>query len=118
MSEERVPLKLVAAKLGVSRATLWRVTRSSLPDFPAPLKHRGRVYWRSVDLPVLEAAYANFGGRTVFERDRKHEQARTARAAAAAAPKPRRIKAKQSDLRQADLFGEDAPPISDERKMR
>jgi hypothetical protein len=82
------------------------------------VKHRGRVYWRRSDLPALEAAHAKFAGRSVFERDRKHEKARAQRQALTPKAKPRRIKAKQNDVRQIDLFSDDARTTGEDGQSR
>jgi hypothetical protein len=105
MGDDLIPLKRIAARLGVSRATLWRVTRSS--GFPAPVKMLGRIYWRACDLPDMEAALDRFQGRSAFERERRHAKARQAatKAMAAVAKKPKRVRTPIGALAQPDLFG-------------
>lgn len=110
MGDDLIPLKRVSARLGVSRATLWRVSRS--PGFPAPQKVLGRIYWRACDLSEMEVALDRFQGRSAFERERRHAKARQAatKAMAAAAKKTRRVRSAISALAQPDLFGAAAAP--------
>lgn len=69
-SGELVPMKLVAGALGVSRQTLWRASRSSIPGFPPPTIVRRRVYWQRLELAALEAAMLRYEGRQRFEVNR------------------------------------------------
>jgi predicted DNA-binding transcriptional regulator AlpA len=110
MDDDLIPLKRIAAQLGVSRATLWRVSRSA--GFPPPLKMLGRVFWRKRDLSAMEAALDRFQGRSAFERERRHAKACQAvtRAIAAATKKPKRLQTRANTLQQPDLFG--APAAS------
>jgi predicted DNA-binding transcriptional regulator AlpA len=105
MDDDLIPLKRITGRLGISRATLWRVSRSA--GFPAPVKVLGRVYWRARDLLEMEAALDRFQGRSAFERERRHAKARQAAttAMAAAAKKPKRVRSPVSALAQPDLFG-------------
>lgn len=105
MDDDLIPLKRISVRLGVSRATLWRVSRC--PGFPAPVKILGRIYWRACDLPEMEAALDRFQGRSVFERERRRAKARQAatKAMAAAAKKPKRARLPINALAQPDLFG-------------
>lgn len=105
MDDDLIPLKRVTARLGVSRATLWRVSRSS--GFPAPVKILGRVYWRGCDLPEMETALDRYQGRSAFERERRHAKACQAatKAMAAVAKKSRRLRTTMNTLAQPDLFG-------------
>lgn len=107
MDADLVPLKRVAAELSVSRATLWRASRSNIPGFPAATKQRGRSFWRREDLPALEMALDVFQGRGAFERARRHSKAckALARVVASRATHPQRRKQPATDLRQPDLFG-------------
>lgn len=97
-----VPQKRIAAELGVSRSSLWRASRSSIPDFPAPVVLRARVYWLSTDLPALRLAMERFQGRKAFEKERRHAKVRAALVEAAGL-KPKRRK-QATALRQPDLF--------------
>lgn len=110
MDDDLIPLKRITARLGVSRATLWRVSRS--PGFPAPVKTLGRIYWRACDLPGMEAALDRFQGRSAFERERRHAKARQAasKAMAAAAMKSKRVRSAIGGLAQLDLFAAAATP--------
>jgi predicted DNA-binding transcriptional regulator AlpA len=110
MDEDFIPLKRIAAQLGVSRATLWRVSRSA--GFPLPLKVLGRVFWRKRDLAAMEAALDRYQGRGAFERERRHAKACKAAtsAMAAAFKQPKRLRTKANTLQQPDLFG--APTAS------
>jgi len=103
--KDLVPQKRIAAELGVSRSSLWRASRSSIPGFPPPIVVRARVYWQRSDLPALKAALDRFQGRKAFEKERRHAKARAALAEAT------RLKAKRRKgtaiLRQPDLFGGD-----------
>ncbi len=107
MDGEVIPLKQVAAELGVSRATLWRASRSGIAGFPAPTNQRGRTFWRREELSALEAALDVFRGRGAFERARRHARACNALAQVVAnrAARPQRRKQVASELRQPDLFG-------------
>ena len=110
MNDDFIPLKRLIAQLGVSRATFWRVSRTS--GFPAPVKILGRIYWRGSDLAAMEAALDRFQGRGVFERERRHAKARQAamKAMAAHAKKPKRVRVRIGPLSQPDLFGGPAAP--------
>ncbi|MEQ1708833.1 MAG: hypothetical protein ABL864_10960 [Terricaulis sp.] len=105
--DDIIPLKRVAANLGISRSSLWRACKSNIPDVPPPLVVRGRVYWRRSDLPELEAALARYPGRVAFERECRHAKARVAlaEAIAASARRKRIAKRRVPDVRQPDLFG-------------
>lgn len=103
--KDLVPQKRVAADLGISRSSLWRASRSSIPDFPPPIVLRARVYWREADLPALKAALERFQGRKAFEKQQRHAKARAALAEATGL-KPKRRKG-TANLRQPDLFGGD-----------
>jgi predicted DNA-binding transcriptional regulator AlpA len=103
MNNDFIPLKRVAAELGVSRATFWRVSRSV--DFPRPTRIRGRVFWRKHDLPAMETALDAFQGRSAFERIRRQDKAREAATKAMAAiRKPKRRQTRESAPQQLDLF--------------
>lgn len=112
MKDDFVPLKRVAAEIGVSRATLWRASKCSIPGFPSPHIARGRVFWRIADLPALEAALDSFQGRSAFERGRRHAKAckALAQVVATRTKKARRGTQVATDLRQPDLF--DGPEMS------
>jgi predicted DNA-binding transcriptional regulator AlpA len=104
MNDDFIPLKRIAAQLGVSRATFWRVSCDA--DFPAPQKIRGRVFWRRRDLPAMEAALDAFQGRSAFERNRRQAKAREAATKAMAAiKKPKRRLTSTTPPQQLDLFG-------------
>ncbi|MBL8537950.1 MAG: hypothetical protein JNM59_11155 [Hyphomonadaceae bacterium] len=105
MDDDHIPLKRIAARLGVSRATLWRVSRSG--EFPPARKIFGRLYWREGDLAAMERALDAFQGRSVFERERRHAKACQAatKAMAAKVKKPKRVRARTDALAQPDLFG-------------
>lgn len=100
--KDLVPQKRVAAELGVSRSSLWRASRGSIPGFPPPVLLRARVYWLRTDLPALKAALERFQGRRAFEEERRHAKARAA-VAEATGLKPKRRK-RGVALRQPDLF--------------
>lgn len=110
MDDDLIPLKRITARLGVSRATLWRVSRS--PGFPAPVKMLGRIYWRACDLPEMEASLDRYQGRSAFERERRHAKARQAvtKAMAAAAKRSKCVRSPINALAQPDLFGAAAAP--------
>lgn len=110
MDDELIPLKRLTGRLGVSRATLWRVSRSA--GFPAPVKVLGRIYWRACDLPEMEAGLDRFQGRSAFERDRRHAKAykTAAKVVAANVKKQRRVRVRIGPLAQPDLFGAAAAP--------
>ncbi len=101
--KDLIPQKRIAAELGVSRSSLWRASRSALSGFPAPIVLRGRVYWRTTDLPALKAALERFQGRSAFEKARRHAKARATLAEAAGLKRKRRKRA--ASLCQPDLFG-------------
>lgn len=71
LREQCLSLTETAYELAISRWTLWRASRSDLPDFPAPVIVSRRVYWTKTDLERLEAAIMFFQGRCVFDRQRK-----------------------------------------------
>lgn len=118
MDDDLIPLKRVAAELGVSRATLWRVSRSAA--FPPALRVLGRVYWRSTDLKTMEAALDRFKGRCAFERERRNAKVHAALVEAAAGGKKRKRPKTPAGfaVRQPDLFGgAEAPaPAGAERR--
>jgi predicted DNA-binding transcriptional regulator AlpA len=58
--QDVIPQKRVAYEVGVSQTTLWRALKSDLPNFPAPVVIRKKVYWRKADLPALEDALMSF----------------------------------------------------------
>lgn len=66
-----VPLKQVAAQLGVSRATIWRARTSGIAGFPAPVMLSRYVFWKRSDLERLEDALLRYQGRVKFEAGRK-----------------------------------------------
>jgi predicted DNA-binding transcriptional regulator AlpA len=106
MKKDLIPQKRVAAKLGVSRCTLWRAVRSNIPGFPPPQKIRSRVFWREAELPTLKEAMERFGGRGAFEVVRRHAKARSALIQAATACKAPHKRGARRSLPQPDLFGE------------
>ena len=110
MDDDLIPLKRIAARLGISRATLWRVSRT--PGFPPPVRMLGRIYWREPDLADMEAALDCFQGRSAFERERRRAKACQAatKARAAVARKSRRLRPTTNTLAQPDLFGGPAAP--------
>lgn len=110
MCDDLIPLKRVMGRLGVSRATFWRLTKTA--GFPPPAKMLGRIYWRERDLPDMEAALDCFQGRSAFERERRHAKACQAatKAKAAVAKKSRRLRTTMNTLAQPDLFGGPAAP--------
>jgi hypothetical protein len=69
--QELIAQKRVAYEMGVSQTTLWRASRSDLPNFPPPVVIRKKIYWRKADLAALEDALMYYQGRGVFERGRK-----------------------------------------------
>lgn len=105
MDDDLIPLKRLAARLGVSRATLWRASQCA--GFPPALRLRGRLFWRGADLGAMEAALDRFQGRGAFERERRHAKACKAatRAMVAAIKKPKRLRTTANTLQQPDLFG-------------
>jgi predicted DNA-binding transcriptional regulator AlpA len=115
--KDLVPQKRIAAELGVSRSSLWRASRSSIPGFPPPVVLRARVYWLRTDLPALKAALDQFQGRKAFEKERRHAKARAALAEATGL-KPKRRKG-TAILGQTDLFGGDdvAAPSGAEARL-
>jgi len=98
--DELVPLKKVLGALGVSRATLWRVSRT-VPSFPSPTVVRSRVYWRASDLSVLKDAIASYSGRGAFERERRFARLRDERDALR---KRQRTRRGRVQLECPDLF--------------
>lgn len=114
--KDLVPQKRIAAELGVSRSSLWRASRSSIPGFPPPIVLRARVYWQRSDLPALKAALDRFQGRKAFEKERRHAKACAALAEATGLKSKRRTRAAM--IRQPDLFGETdaAAPIGAEKR--
>jgi hypothetical protein len=101
-----MPLKRVVTLLGVSRASLWRASKSGIPGFPPPITLRGRVYWRENDLPVLKAALLRYQGRYAFEHERRLAKLRAARSEARSDKKKKRpASLAASGIRQPDLFG-------------
>lgn len=105
MDDDLIPLKRIAARLGISRATLWRVSRTA--GFPPSVRMLGRIYWRERDVADMEAALDCFQGRSVFECQRRHAKACqvATKARAAVAKKPRRLRTTANTLAQPDLFG-------------
>jgi predicted DNA-binding transcriptional regulator AlpA len=105
MDDDLIPLKRLAARLGVSRATLWRVSRSGA--FPQARRVGGRIYWREADVAQMEEALDAFQGRSAFERERRRAKACQAatKAMAAQIKKPKRMRAQTDSLAQPDLFG-------------
>lgn len=69
-----IPLKRVAEEVGMSRTSLWRATRSDIPDFPPPVVIRRLVYWKRQDMERLDAALLRYRGRVDFERQREAKQ--------------------------------------------
>lgn len=110
MDDDLIPLKRIVARLGVSRATLWRVSRTA--GFPPAVRMLGRIYWRERDLSDMEAALDCFQGRSSFERARRHAKACQAatKARAAVPKKSRRLRTTANTLAQPDLFGGPAAP--------
>lgn len=102
-SDDLIPLKRLAVRLGVSRATLWRVSRTAA--FPAPVRVLGRIYWRASDLPAMETALDRFQGRSAFERERRHAKACQAATTAAVAAKSKRTRLQTKTPAQPDLSG-------------
>ncbi len=74
LREQCLSLTETAYELAISRWTLWRASRSDLPDFPQPIVVSRRVYWRKSDLGRLEDAIMFFEGRCAFDRKRKAAQ--------------------------------------------
>jgi len=109
--KDLIPQKRVMAELEISRSSLWRAMHSNIEGFPAPTIVRGRLYWRSSDLPALRAALDQFPGRKAFERERRHARAVAARAET----KGLRAKTRKAKLSaaQPDLFGEADKPAPD-----
>lgn len=68
---ELVPLKQVAAQLGVSRATIWRARMSGIAGFPAPVMVSRYVFWKRSELERLEDALLRYQGRVKFESRRE-----------------------------------------------
>ncbi len=110
MDGDLIPLKRIAARLGVSRATFWRLSRAD--GFPPAARMLGRVYWRERDLADMEAMLDRFEGRGAFERARRHAKAckAAAKAKAAVAKKFGRLRTRTNTLAQPDLFGGPAAP--------
>ena len=101
--DELVPLKKVLGALGVSRATLWRASKS-VASFPAPTLVGGRVYWRSNELGTLRDSLDAFRGRNAFEREQRFERLKAAKTNAAASRRSR-SKLEGASVQQPDLFG-------------
>jgi predicted DNA-binding transcriptional regulator AlpA len=74
LRQECLSLTETAYELAVSRSTLWRASRSNLPDFPEPVIVSRQVYWKKSDLARLEDAMMFFEGRCAFDRKRKAAQ--------------------------------------------
>lgn len=74
--DEFVPLKRVLKICDVSRATLWRVSRSGTAGCPAATKRGGRLYWRGDELDAVKRALEAFEGRTVFDQKRRSARRR------------------------------------------
>lgn len=106
--KDLIPQKRVLAELEISRSGLWRAKQSNIEGFPAPTIVRGRLYWRSSELPALRAALDQFRGRKVFEQNRRHARAVAARAETTGL-RARTRKAKRA-VTQPDLFGEADKP--------
>jgi len=100
--DELIPLKQIAGALGVSRPTLWRMSKA-VAGFPAPLVVRKRVYWRADALPALREALARFQGRGVFEKERRIAKLRAVKRSATAPKRPAR---RPDEDDEPDLFGE------------
>lgn len=96
---ELLALKVVAAEIGISRTSLWRAARSSIEDFPAPVRIRGRVYWKRSELDQLETALMSYRGRCVFEHNRD-----ALRRLAALKGSPPVRPARRGRVQQGDLF--------------
>ena len=107
MRTDLLPLKRVAAQLGISRSSLWRASRSGIANFPAPTIIRKRVFWRPEDLEALRLAIDVYPGRKAFEEQRRYAGARVA-AAAARGRRPKRLVAPAQ--MQPDLFGGPVSP--------
>jgi predicted DNA-binding transcriptional regulator AlpA len=102
--DDLVPLKRIAARLGVSRTTLWRLSRTEA--CPAPVVLRRRVYWRAKDLDALAQALARYPGRGAFEGERRYAKARAvAKEAAASQRKQPSSMQRGAKALQPDLFG-------------
>ena len=98
-----IPLKRVADELGVSRATLWRATRSGISGFPAPTTIRRLVYWKRAELGRLEDALMHYKGRVSFERQRSAER-KVEQLKKTATPRPKRARRSSAPTSQPDLF--------------
>lgn len=107
---ELVPLKRVLKICNVSRATLWRVSRSGVDGFPAATRKGGRLYWRAGEVEAVKLAIEAFEGRTAFDRKRKSERRRAeARRHSLARMKQtkvrgRRLRPAAKKDKQGDLF--------------
>jgi predicted DNA-binding transcriptional regulator AlpA len=104
-----VPRKRVLEACGVSRATLWRVSRSGVESFPRAVKRGGRLYWREEDIEAIQQAIGDFEGRTAFDKQRQLGRARRRRASLLAMKsrkaKSPRVRSAAKDVAQGDLFG-------------
>jgi predicted DNA-binding transcriptional regulator AlpA len=109
MDDDLIPLKRLPGQLGVSRATLWRVSKTC--GFPPPLKIRSRIFWRGADIEAMEAALDRFQGRSVFERERRYAKAcKAATKSITAITKPERPRTRANAPQQPDLFGAPVAP--------
>lgn len=54
-NDELLTTKAVQERFGgISAMTIWRWCRDEALDFPAPIRIRGRRYWRARDLDEFE----------------------------------------------------------------
>lgn len=108
--DEWVPLKKVLQICNVSRATLWRVSRSGLEGFPKATRRGGRLYWREGEIEPVKQAIESFDGRTRFDQKRQSAKRRAeTRHQSLAALKHARIRSKRvralgKKPAQGDLF--------------
>lgn len=107
--DDLVPLKRVLDACGVSRATLWRVSRSGVSGFPAGVKRGGRIYWSGADIETIKQAIEEFSGRTVFEQRRRVNRAEKRRESLLAMKDAKvrgpRVRSIGKRSVQGDLFG-------------
>ncbi len=112
--DELIPLKRVLDKVGVSRATLWRASRSGMEGFAPPTIVRGRLYWKKMELPAIENALDDYQGRGAFDRQRQRDRRRTESrrqellqvVAKSRRKKHRKVKGAADIVLQGDLFSD------------
>jgi len=106
--DEFLPLKRVVELAGVSRSTLWRVSRSGIDGFPKPEVRGRRLFWRRDDVALIKRCVEAFEGRSVFDRKKRRDRDRDQHAALAELKKTKSQRARRDKKvrpTQGDLFG-------------